>query len=113
MFYLNLIRNKCYSVRLKSLTQISDKCYKVVAFDGSEAMIPVSQIFGIDYEVNKSDSYWISSWILDQKKLQFSRKKIGWYDPEAGQVLPNLTIEHHIPNKKEVKQNDPDANLIR
>lgn len=52
---------KCYSVRLESLTRISDKCYKAKAFDGSEALIPESQVFGQDFEVVKSDAYWISA----------------------------------------------------
>ena len=34
----------CYSVRLSSLTSISEKAYKAVAFDGSEAIIPKSQV---------------------------------------------------------------------
>ena len=36
----------CYSVRLSSLTSISEKAYKAVAFDGSEAIIPKSQALG-------------------------------------------------------------------
>ena len=36
----------CYSVRLSSLTSISEKAYKAVAFDGSEAIIPKSQVLG-------------------------------------------------------------------
>ena len=35
-----------YSVRLSSLTSISEKAYKAVAFDGSEAIIPKSQVLG-------------------------------------------------------------------
>lgn len=37
----------CYSVRLSSLTSISEKAYKAVAFDGSEAIIPKSQVSGL------------------------------------------------------------------
>lgn len=50
----------CYSVRLSSLTSISEKAYKAVAFDGSEAIIPKSQVLGQDYDVSKSEAYWIS-----------------------------------------------------
>lgn len=70
---------KCYSVRLESLTEISEKAYKAVAFDNSTAIIPKSQVFGKDYEVQKSDAYWISEWILQQKSLQYSRKKVQWF----------------------------------
>ena len=70
---------KCYSVRLESLTSISEKAYKATAFDGSFAILPKSQVFGQDYEVQKSDAYWISAWILGQKKLQYSSKKVQWF----------------------------------
>lgn len=75
----NMGKVKCYSVRLESLTEISEKAYKAVAFDGSTAIIPKSQVFGKDYEVQKSDAYWISEWILQQKSLQYSRKKVQWF----------------------------------
>lgn len=55
---------KCYSVRLQSLVSISEKAYKAVAFDGSEAIIPKSQVYGFDNEVEKSTAVWISAWIL-------------------------------------------------
>ena len=74
------MRTKCYSVRLQSLISISDKAYVATAFDGSEAVIPKSQVFGMDHEVNKSDAYWISCWILEQKKLQYSAKKSKWIE---------------------------------
>lgn len=73
---------KCYSVRLESLTEISEKAYKAVAFDGSTAIIPKSQVFGEDYEVQKSDAYWISEWLLQQKSLQYSRKKVQWFSKD-------------------------------
>lgn len=90
---------KCYSVRLSSLTRISDKCYKATGFDGSEAMIPASQIFGQDYEVQKSDAYFISAWILEKKNLQYSDKKERWFDSDSGDMLPTYTVEHHKPEK--------------
>jgi hypothetical protein len=73
---------KCYSVRLESLVSISDKAFKAVAFDGSEAIIPKSMTFGFDNEVQKSDAYWIAAFILDKAdcKLQFSRKKVMWFN---------------------------------
>ena len=65
----------CYSVRLQSLTDISEKAVRATTFDGSEAIIPKSQVFGQDYEVNKSEAYFISAWILEKKDLQYSRQK--------------------------------------
>ncbi len=73
------MKTKVISVRLQSLVSISDKAYKATAFDGSEAIIPKSQVFGQDWDVQKSDAYWISSWILEQKDLQYSDKKVAWF----------------------------------
>lgn len=94
----------CYSVRLSSLTVISDKCYLATAFDGSEALIPKSQVFGQDYSVQKSEAYWISEWILKQKSLQYSSKKEAWFDKETGKMLPTYKIEKHHPEKVEPKE---------
>lgn len=66
---------KCYSVRLESLISISDKCFLARGFDGSEDLIPKSQVFGQDYDVTKSDAYYISAWILSKKKITYSIKK--------------------------------------
>ena len=97
---------KCYSVRLKSLTEISEKCFKAVAFDGSEALIPKSQVFGLDYSVSKSDAYWVSAWILERKSLQYSTKKEAFFDSETLQMLPNITITEHIPEKIKPLENN-------
>lgn len=93
------MKTKCCSVRLQSLVSISDKAYKATAFDGSEAIIPKSQVFGPDYEVSKSEAYWISSWILEKKDLQYSGKKIGWHNSDNGRMEPNveITIEKYVP----------------
>jgi hypothetical protein len=90
---------KCYSVRLASLTRISDKCYRATGFDGSEDLIPASQVFGQDYDVQKSDAYFISAWILERKNLQYTDKKERWFDADSGQMLPTITVEHHKPKK--------------
>lgn len=76
------MKTKCYSVRLQSLVSISDRAYKATAFDGSTAIIPKSQVFGLDYDVQKSDAYWIAAFILDKPdcKLQFSSKKVMWFN---------------------------------
>ena len=90
---------KCLSVRLQSLTAISAKAYKAVAFDGSEAIIPMSQVYGPDFDVAKSDAWWISDWILQQKPIQYSHKKEAWFDSETKRMLPTYTVEKHKPNK--------------
>lgn len=66
-------------MRLQSLTPISNKAYKATAFDGSTAIIPKSMIIEPDFEVEKSDAYWISAWILEKKELQYSRNKVKWF----------------------------------
>jgi hypothetical protein len=73
---------KCYSVRLESLTEYTDKTYKANAFDGSSDIIPKSMVFGDDLDVQKSDAYWIAAFILEKADchLQHSRWKIKWFD---------------------------------
>ena len=106
------MRNLCYSVRLESLTRISDKAYKAVAFDGSSDVIPASQVFGQDWDVQKSDAYWISAWILEKKSIQYSAKKQAWFD-ENCKMLPTYTIERHTPDKVEAKQSNEIDDLKR
>jgi hypothetical protein len=89
----------CYSVRLSSLTSISEKAVLATAFDGSEAVLPKSQVFGQDYSVQKSEAYWISEWILKQKDLQYSGKKQAWFDKDTGKMLPTYTVVKHTPEK--------------
>lgn len=76
------MKTKCYSVRLESLVRISDKAYKATAFDGSEAILPKSMVFGNDSEVQKSDAYWIAAFILEKEdcQLQYSTKKVKWFN---------------------------------
>ena len=93
------MKTKCYSVRLESLVRISDKAYKATAFDGSSDIIPASQIYGRDWDVQKSDAYGIAAWILDKKDLQYSGKKEAWFD-ESGNKLPTYHVEHHKPKKE-------------
>lgn len=95
------MRVKCYSVKLKSLTAISAMAYRAEAFDGSEAIIPASQVFGQDLETEKSEAYWISAWILKKKDLQYSSKKERWFDANTRKKLPTYTVERHRPKAKE------------
>lgn len=87
------MRTKCVSVRLKSLTEISNKAYKAVDFNGNEDIIPVSCVFGYDLEVRKSDAFWISMWIMEKKNLSFSPTKTAWF--EDGKMLPSYDIRRH------------------
>lgn len=97
---------KCLSVKLESLVRISDKAYSAKAFDGSEAIIPISQIFGQDFGVNKSDAYWISEWILRKKSIQYNNKKEAWFDSETRKMISAYTIEKHKPSRMDlVKDN--------
>jgi hypothetical protein len=109
------MKTKCYSVRLASLVSISDKAFKATAFDGSEAVLPKSQVFDCDFDVQKSDAFWIATWILEKKNLQYSDKKIGWFNPETRQIEPNIEIivERHIPQKKKITNHKPIIELQR
>jgi hypothetical protein len=109
------MKTKCYSVKLQSFYQISDKCYKALDFNGNEDLIPASQYFGPDYEHTKSDAYWISAWILEKKNITYSEKKAAWHDSETGRMRPHIDIiiEKHIPERKEPIKTEADASLIK
>lgn len=76
------MKTKCYSVRLVSLVSISDRAYKATAYDGSEAFIPKSMVFGHDHEVQKSEAVWVAAFILEKEdcQLQYSDKKVKWFN---------------------------------
>lgn len=103
----------CYSVRLKSLVSISDKAYLAKAFDGSEAILPKSQVFGQDFAVTKSEAYWISAWILEKKDIQYSCKKQAWVDPDTLKIKPRVTVKIHKPNKIDAVEVEPKDELKR
>jgi len=109
------MKTKCYSVRLESLVSISEKAYKAIAFDGSEAIIPKSCMLGFDCDVHKSEAYWIAAWILEKKTLQHSTKKIGWFNPATCRVEPHIqiTIETHVPKRIEPVNITADDSLTR
>lgn len=108
----SMSRVKCYSVRLESLTRISDKAYRATAFDGSKDVIPASQVFGRDWDVAKSEAYWISAWILGKKNIQYSTKKEAWFD-ENGHQLPTYSVSHHEPERMKAKDNNKLEELER
>lgn len=104
------MRTECISVRLESLVSISEKAYKAVAFDGSVEIIPKSQVFGRDYDVTKSEAWWISAWILEKKELQYSDKKRAWFDNESRERLPDIVVEKHRPERKRpIESNEIDS----
>jgi len=69
-----------------------------VAFDGSEALIPASQYYGQDYDVQKSEAHWISAWILEKKELQYSSKKWTNFSKD-GRNIGQIEFTHHTPEK--------------
>ncbi|MGL4519588.1 MAG: hypothetical protein ACRCUJ_07940 [Phocaeicola sp.] len=99
------MKTKAYSVRLESLVSISDKAYRATSFDGSSDILPKSCVIRPDYEVQKSDAYWIAAWILEKKNIQYSRKKEAWFD-ERGNMLPSYTVVNHSPCKELPKDNN-------
>lgn len=105
------MRAKYISVRLDYMVSISPKCYKAVAFDGSEALIPKSQVQGRDWLVSKSEAWWISEWILGKVDLQHSNKKAAWF--EDGVMKPTYTKVIHKPERKEPVISKPKQNLLR
>lgn len=104
---------KCYSVRLESLVSITDRAFKATSFDGSQDILPKSQVFGIDFSVTKSDAYWISAWILEKKSLQYSCKKEAWFNQDTGIIEPKVTINKHIPEKVRAEKIKPSKDLTR
>lgn len=104
---------KCYSVRLKSLTRISDKCFRATSFDGSEGFIPSSQYFGIDYDVSRSDAFWISEWILEKKNIQYSTKKEAYFDSHTRERVNHIEIIRHTPAKVAPVDDNAIASLER
>lgn len=106
------MKTKCLSVRLKSLELISHKAYKATDFNGNTDIIPASQVMGVDYDVLKSEAYWITEWILDKKNITYNSKKIAWFD-ENSQMIPFYTIEKHCPVKIEPKNSNIIDELIK
>ena len=99
-----IMRIKCYSVRVANISQISSKAYKVVSYNGAEDIVPTSCIYGRDWDVLKSEAYWIASWILEQKQIQYSCKKVAWFDKTTKKKLPTYEITNHLP--VEIKAKD-------
>ena len=95
------MKTKCYSVRLESFYRISDKCYKAVSFDGSEALIPASQV------------WWISAWILEKKDIQYSTKKVAHFYSDTGKRAPDIEVITHVPEAVVTAPVEADEQLTR
>lgn len=96
----------CYSVRVESLVSISRKAFIATGFDGSSDIIPKSQVFGQDLDVEKCEAYWISAWILSKKKLQYSSKKQGFFDNRNGKIVREDIVRHYPDRKEPVESNE-------
>lgn len=82
----------CYSVRLASMERISPLAFKAIDFNGNTDIIPASQVMGRDYDVEKSDAWWISAWILEKKCITYTDKKKATFKDGK---LCNVTITLH------------------
>lgn len=105
---------KCYLIKLAELRHITDKACLAVCFDGREAVIPKSQIFGCGPE-GKSESFWVAAWIVERKGLQYSPDRTGWYDPKT-QITPKIQfkkIERRVPVRHEPIVITADKELLR
>ena len=92
------MKTKCFSVKLKSMEQITANCFKAVAYDGSEAFIPAQFVYGEDKKARNNNAWWIAAWILEKKDLQYSGKKAAWFDDNGNQT-PHYTITKHTATK--------------
>lgn len=109
------MKTKCYSIRLKSLVSISDRAFRATAFDGSSAIIPKSQVFEQDFDVEKCDAWWISAFVLEdpERNLQYSDKKQALFNSENGKMIPVFHIEKHKPQRIKATYSEPLKELMR
>lgn len=93
----NNIAMLCYSVKIKDYIRITRKSIKLIAYDGSELVIPSSCMIMSDLRYD--NAYWIAAWVLDKNSelFQYSDKRKGWYDPRKRTVRPYIEIEYHEP----------------
>lgn len=78
------MRSKCYKVRLKRLTSISDKAYLAEDFNGNKDVLPKSQVYCPDLAAGEDEEvWWISAWILEKKSLNYSTKGAKFYDTKS------------------------------
>lgn len=102
------MKTLCISVKVKDYQIITDKAVKIICFDGSEAIIPKSQIFGPDFDSKKSDAYWIAAWILEKKDIQYSIKKQAYFDENRNKYDVVQVVRHNAPKMDPVSNNEID-----
>lgn len=107
------MKTKCYSVRLESMRRISEKCFAARSYDGREALIPASQVYGQDHDVAKCEAWWITAWILQQKDIQYSAKKVAHFYTDTGKRAPDVEIVRHVPEKVVSIKTAPDLELLQ
>ena len=93
----------CYSVQVKSLRSISRKAIVIEAPDGTSDIFPKSEIYGIDRDDLECDAYFIAEWILNRKKLTWTRnKKKDITNNNGGNLYASPTVFElettHIPD---------------
>ena len=68
-------RRPYYRVKYARLVEISPKAVKVECYDGSEDILPISQIREDGYH----DAILVPTWLAEKKNIQYATKKI-WLD---------------------------------
>lgn len=92
-------------VKFQSIKAISEKAVVIKCWDGSEDVIPTSQI--LEGASAADGECWIASWILPQKNLQYSDKNTRWIDEVSGAMRPDYIVEKHSAEKvNPVESND-------
>lgn len=87
----------CYVVKLKEVSSISPKAYKVEDYQGNTEIMPKSQM-----RLKRGNTWWATKWILEQKKLTYSYKSLCWVDFLRGKSKPHVTVEEYVPKKIKV-----------
>ena len=86
----------CYVVKLKEVSSISPKAYKVKDYQGNTEIMPKRQMC-----FKRGNEWWCSRWILSKKSLVYSTKSICNVDFMNMKEIPMITVETHIPKKIE------------
>ena len=64
-----------YRVKYQELKDISEKAVVVKCFDGSEDVLPKSQIID-EFSLGKTESVLVPCWLAEKKNIQYSEKKV-------------------------------------
>lgn len=87
-------KTKCFLVRTAEFRPISDKAAVVRTFDGATCTVPLSQYC---IEPTEENGVWIAAWLLERSPLQYSTKRIGWYNEATGRVQEQRGAIRHVP----------------